>query len=452
MNTKHLSPTSVRRNRLTQAIALLLPLMALSLPTQAIELNETVEDAILHNPELREQVKAYRAIEADLRGAKGSWYPTIDLSAGIGYEEVDNQTVDNMGDGLTRRETAVKLTQNLFEGFATENEIKRQQHRLGASAYQVYATANQIALDMTEAYLNLLKQKELLKLAEDNVSTHQKILDQIIQRFEAGIGNQVEVDQAKARLALAQSNLMAEKNNYTDTMSRFQRVLGRFPDSELIKPSAELILPKTVDEAVNTALISHPTILSANADISEAQAQYDLSESNYYPRIDLEVERTWDHNLAGVEGRNEDFQAMVRLRYNLYNGGKDKAARDRTASSMQQAVEIRNNSRRQAIENINYAWNAYQYVGSQLDYVQAHIKLTYETLEGYRKQFSLGRRSLLDLLNTEDEYISALRTLVNSETEYKIAKYRILNGMGTLLDNMDIQLDMVDVDAQYAEK
>ncbi|MDG6778955.1 TolC family outer membrane protein [Thiomicrorhabdus sp. zzn3] len=451
MNTKRLSSLSSRRNCLTQTIALLLPLMALSLPTQAIELNQTVEDAILHNPELREQVKAYRAIEADLRGAKGSWYPTIDVSAGIGYEEVDNQTVDNIGDGLTRRETAVRLTQNLFEGFATENEIKRQQHRLGAAAYQVYATANQIALDMTEAYLNLLKQKELLKLAEDNVSTHQKILDQIIQRFEAGIGNQVEVDQAKARLALAQSNLMAEKNNYTDTMSRFQRVLGRFPDSELIPPSSDLILPKTVDEAVNTALISHPTILSANADISEAQAQYDLSERNYYPRVDLEVERTWDHNLAGIEGRNEDFQAMVRLRYNLYNGGKDKAERDRTASAMQQAVEIRNNSRRQAIENINYAWNAYQYVGSQLDYVQSHIKLTYETLEGYRKQFSLGRRSLLDLLNTEDEYISALRTLVNSETEYKIAKYRILNGMGTLLDNMDIQLDMVNVDAQYAE-
>lgn len=446
---------NMKRFYLTCLGGMIFPLASLFNPAMAIELNETVEDAILHNPQLREQVKAYRAIEAELDGAKGSWRPTIDLSAGIGYEEVyteDNGTVtrDTTDDGLTRREASIRLTQNLFEGFGTENEIKRQQHRLDAAAYQVEATANQIALDMTEAYINLIKEKEFVTLAEDNVETHQKILDQITQRREAGIGNQVEVDQAKARLALAQSNLMAAKNNYSDVLSRFQRVLGRFPDSELIAPNFETELPKTVEEAVDIALLNHPTILSASADIAEAQAQYDASESSYYPRIDLEIEKTYDHNIAGVEGRNEDFQAMLRMRYNLYNGGKDKAERRRTNSAMHQAIEIRNNSRRQAIENLRYAWNAHQYVGAQLDYIQAHIKMTRDTLEGYRQQFSLGRRSLLDLLNTEDEYINALRTLVTSENEYKLAEYRILNGMGTLLDTLEVQVDMAQSENDYS--
>lgn len=305
MNT--FKPETFKRTYLTLIGCMIFPISSLMSTASAMELQETVEDAIMHNPEVREQIKAYRAIQAELEGAKGSWYPTIDLSAGIGYEEVDRESVplDNTGgDGLTRREGAIRLTENIFEGFATENEIKRQQHRLDAASYQVISKANQIALDMTEAYINLVKEKELVKLSEDNVETHQKILDQIIQRREAGIGNQVEVDQAQARLALAKSNLMAEKNNYSDTLSRFQRVLGRLPDSELIPPTFEAKLPATQEEAIDQALLNHPTIRSANADIAEAQAQYDLSKAAFYPRIDLEVERTYDHNLAGIEGRD----------------------------------------------------------------------------------------------------------------------------------------------------
>ncbi len=430
-------------SRLFALSALALP-MALSYQNAyAMELNPTVEDAVLHNPEFRSQLKELRSIRADLTGAEGSWYPKIDLSAGIGYEEVDNQTIDNTGDGLTRRETAVRITENLFEGFGTVNEIERQERRMEAQAYATEAMANQVAMDMTEAYLNLLTQQKLLNLAEENVATHERLLDQITQRFDAGIGNQVEVDQAKARTSLARSNLSAAKNNYEDTLSRFQRVLGRQPDSALVEPTKALEIPQTVEEAINIALIEHPTLRSANADIAEAQAQYDASSRTFYPRVDLEVLKTWDHNLAGVEGHNEDFQAMIRMRYNLYNGGKDKAERSRTSSALHQATEIRNNSRRQTLENIRYAWNAYQYVGEQLKYVQEHMDLTLDTLTGYRQQFSLGRRSLLDLLNTEDEYINAQRSMTESQNEYRIAQYRILNGMGTLLQTMDIQLDPI---------
>jgi len=430
--------------RLFTMSALALPLALAYQSASAIELSSTVEDAVLHNPEFRSTLKELHSIRADLSGAEGSWYPTIDITAGIGYEEVDNQTIDNTGDGLTRKETAVRINQNLFEGFGTENEIKRQQFRMEAAAYQAEATANQIALDMTEAYLNMLAQQTLLGLAEENVATHEKILDQISQRFDAGIGNQVEVDQAKARLALAQSNLSAANNNYYDVLSRFQRVLGRQPDSALVDPTQILEVPASVEEAINIALIEHPTLRSANADIAEAQAQYDASSRTFYPRFDLELLKTWDDNLAGVEGKNEDLQAMIRMRYNLYNGGKDKAERRRTASALNQSAEIRNNSRRQTLENIRYAYNAYQYVGQQKEYVTQHMELTFQTLSGYRQQFSLGRRSLLDLLNTEDEYINAQRSVAESENEYRIAQYRIMNGMGTLLQSMNIQLDPIN--------
>jgi len=421
-------------------------LLTFSFNANAISLKEAVEDAVINNPEFRQEVKAYQAIEAEVKGAKGGYYPSIDLNAGIGYEEVDRPGIDNTGTGLTRRETSVKLTQNLFEGFGTQDEVNRLQYRLDAQAYKTLAKANDIALQMIQAYINLLKEKKLLNLAQTNLETHLKILDQIERRTQAGIGNQVEVDQAKARLALARSNYGSAENKFFDARAKFQRILGRMPEDNLMEPKTDFILPKTLDNAINEALIDHPTLKSANADIAAAKMQFELSGSNYYPRIDLEVEKTFDNNLSGIEGNNEYLQAMVRFKYNLYNGGRDSASRERTASNFQQATEVRNNTHRQVIENLKYAWNAKVYINNQLDYMRQHIKLTRDTLNGYRKQFSLGRRSLLDLLNTENEYINGLNTLVTSEADQLAAKYRILNATGHLLGSMGIDYGFIKTD------
>lgn len=418
--------------------------VASSLPVYAATLKETIEDAIIHNPEFRAEVKKYRGHEAEVKGARGNYYPSIDLSAGIGYEEVDRRGFSNTGDGLTRREASIKLTQNLFEGYGAVKEVDRQKYRLDAQSYKAESKANDIALSMASAYIDLLKQKELLALSEDTLETHIKILDQIAKRNDAGIGNQVEVDQAKARLALAESNFASTQNNFFDTQAKFRRVLGRDPDTDLIRPKFQYEIPSSLEEATNIALADHPTLRSANGDIAEARMQYEASDRFYYPRIDLELEKTFDNNLSGQRGRDEYLQAMLRMKYNLYRGGQDAANRERTESAYLEATEIRNNTRREVIENLRYAWNAQTYVEKQLVYTNQHIKLTHDTLAGYRQQFSLGRRSLLDLLNTENEYNSALRTLINSEAELLKSKYRILAGTGQLLSALEIEYNFYD--------
>lgn len=411
----------------------------------ATTLKEAIEDSIIHNPEFRAEVKKYRGIEAEVSGARSGYYPSIDVSAGIGYEEVDNSSIVNTGgDGLTRREASIKLTQNLFEGFGNVKDVDRQKFRLDAQSYKTESKANDIALAMTTAFVDLLKQQDLLNLSQDNLDTHIKILEQITKRNDAGIGNQVEVDQAKARLALAEANFASTQNNYFDAKAKFRRVLGRDPDNNLIRPKFNFEIPVNLEEATNIAMADHPTLRSANGDIAETRLQFDAATRNYYPRVDLELEKTFDHNLSGVKGKNEYLQAMIRLKYNLYRGGQDSANRGRTESAYLEATEIRNNTRRQLIENLRYAWNAQTYVEKQIVYTNQHIKLTHDTLTGYRKQFSLGRRSLLDLLNTENEYNGALRTLITSEAELLKSKYRILAGTGHLLNSLEIEYSFFD--------
>jgi adhesin transport system outer membrane protein len=430
----------------------LITLLSTSHQSLAITINEAIEDAIIHNPEFRQEVKTFRTRQAEVETAEGRYYPTIDLNAGIGYEEVNRPGINNEGDGLTRRETSIKLTQNLFEGFGTENEVYRQKYRLDSASFTAHAAANTVALKMATAYVNLIREKEILLLAEDNLDTHNSILQQIHKRYKAGISNQVEVDQAKARLALAQSSLGSTQNSYFDAFAKFQRVLGRKPDNALVKPKFTFNLPKTLEQATRTALINHPTLRSANADVADARAQYDSSNQNYYPTIDLEIEKTFDDNLSGVEGRNEYLQAMIRLKYNLYNGGRDSDNKERTVAEYHRSSEIRNNSRRQVIENLRFAWNARDFISEQIEFQNQHIKLTYETLTGYRKQFSLGRRSLLDLLNTESEHISATRTLINSKADLLIAKYRILSSTGNLIDELGIRYTFIAAEGDYQDE
>ena len=129
-------------------------------PSYAMELVPTIEDAIIHNPEFREQLKVHQGAQAELEGAEGSWLPTVDIAAGIGLEETDKKSTGT-STSLTRKETSIRVTENLFEGFKTENEIDRQQAKMDAAAYSAEAKANQIALDMTEAYVNLLSYLDL---------------------------------------------------------------------------------------------------------------------------------------------------------------------------------------------------------------------------------------------------------------------------------------------------
>lgn len=420
----------------------------------AITMEEAVTDAIVHNPQFRENVKLFRTIEAENEASNAGYYPKIDLSIGLGYEAVEtSQGFSNTyTKGLLRRESSIRITQNLFNGFGDQKEIERQAYRLDAQAYKTEASANDIAIDMIEAYLNFIKHQELLTLSSENLNTHERILNQVTTRLTAGIGNQVELDQVNARLALARSNFASAQNEFHNAKARFRRALGRDSDNILVRPEFTYELPQDINAAINLALVDHPTLRSASSDIASQRSEFEASDKTFYPQVDLDLEKTFDSGVSGFERPSQSYQVMVRMKYNLYNGGRDQANQARTASRYHQATEVRNNTRRQIIENLQYAWNGNRFTSEQLVYINQHIKLTLDTLNGYRKQFTLGRRSLLDLLNTENEYTSALKTLINTESDALVAKYRILATTGHLLPYLNINYKFVAAEADHNDE
>jgi adhesin transport system outer membrane protein len=412
--------------------------LALSPAVLAENLKEVVQQTISTNPEIQVFINDRLARDQEVRQARSGYYPEINLNAGIGYEWTDNPTTSPDDEELTRKEASLELRQMLFDGFATRSEVQRQQARVNSAAHKISEIAEKTALRTIEVYLELIKQNQLLSLAEENLKAHQRIFDQIERRSESGVSRKADFDQISGRLALAESNTVASKNNVMEAEANYIRVVGQKPVKLEQSSIAQGMIPANVEDAVATAIGNHPTLQSALSDVDAAMAQHEAAKHAYYPRFDFELGRTWNEDIDGVKGNNEDLTAMIRMRWNLFRGKHDEARREETALLINEAKEIRNNAIRQAEEGVRLSWASYQSTKAQLAFLEKHMAASKQTRKAYAKQFDIGQRSLLDLLDTENEVFESSKAFLTAEYTNQFAQYRILAGMGKLLDSLEV--------------
>ena len=402
------------------------------LPATALTLSEAVRFTLESNPEVQAARHQLRSRSEEIRQAKAGYLPSLDVAAGIGRETIDTPANDEVT--LTRHEASVAARQIIFDGFATREEVERQRARYSSAQHLLLSTEERLGLRVAEVYLNLLRQGDLLDLARATLYEHQNIHDQMVLRNKSGVGSRADLNQITARLALSQSNMITVQNNLLDAQTNFYRVTGIEPQlNSLSEPQVEQNQPVSQASAEALALKQHPTLRSAGADVDSAVAQYEASKSVFWPRLQLEVDKSWDENIAGVEGENEDLIVALRMTYNLYSGGGDSARRRQTAHLLEEAREVRNNTSRQVVESLRLSWSAHQAIRAQMKYMELHVRAARDTKQAYQQQFNIGRRTLLDLLNTENELVDARRALINAGFDRLFAQYRIFNSMGQLL-------------------
>ena len=405
-------------------------------------LEEIVRETIETNPDVLIAGSERDAVEQQMEQARAGFFPQADITLGTGWEYNDNPTTRTVSGGsrnFNRDEAEILVRQLLYDGKGTESEFERQRARVNSRAYDTFSTAEVTGLKAVEVYLDVIKGQKLVQLAVDNLENHQETYDRIVKRGERGVGSQADVQQALGRLALAKTNLMAEKNNLDDAIAAFTNVVGHEPGS-LAEPTAlEELLPATFDDAVAEALDNHPRLKSAEADIEAAENQHEAARALFFPRVHLEVSGSNNDNMDGISGRNKDAQAMIRGRYN-FTGGKDLARRQETVYELTQAKEVRDRTRRQVIESIQLSWNAFETAKQQLEFFKVHVDASKQALLAYRKQFNIGQRTLIDLLDQENEVFQANINYVNGLNEVLFSTYRILAGTGKLLWGLDIPL------------
>jgi adhesin transport system outer membrane protein len=408
-------------------------------PVNALTIQEAIKDMLANNPDVQEDRQEILARAHEIRGAKAGYLPTLDAAVGVGREWTTSRATGNTGLILDREEASISLRQMVYDGNKTGSEVDRQKARYKSAVFSAINTQENAALRASQAYINVLRHAELLSLLKNSLDEHQNIYDQTSLRSEAGVGSRADVDQISVRLSLATSNFIAGKNNFLNALSQFQGLIGYIPDASLMEPPVGMSLPASLDESLTIAFVEHPTINSAAADIEAAEAQYAASKSERHPTLHLEGDRSWNEDIDGVVGENKDWVVALRLRYNIYNGGKDSALRKETSELLQKAKDVARGAKWETEEGMRLSWYAYEATLQQLEHLVVHVQSVTATKEAYVKQFNIGRRTLLDLLNTEGELVRAQQTYTNTKYDQLYSQIRVLNSSGQLTKGLGVK-------------
>ena len=425
----------------------MLAILLIARVANAAELNDIVADSIQAHPEILEQVHVFRQADRDRDIAVSGWRPSVDLQASTGQYRTESPFTQNILREYNSNRAELSLTQNLFNGFDTTYQQEQTEARLRSALFEIFDTADNIALDVVQAYVDVLRQHKLVELADKNVSNHERILAQIRERSESGVGRRSELQQTEGRVARAHASLIAQQNNLQDAESRLHEVLGRYVVvTRLQDPELPQHPGRTLDELIDLALQNHPAIKVASFNVEAALADSSRARSNNYPKLDLQLAKEIGNDISGLEGNLDETRVVLNLSYNLYRGGADRATERKRISAVHQNQEFARKVQRQVINTLRLAWAADQSLQQQMSFLRAHIEKSRETVESYGEEFFIGQRDLIDLLNAENELNSAQNQHANAFYDAMGARYRILEGIGILFPALDLEVSVGEDD------
>lgn len=419
----------------------------------ALTLTDVVQETISTHPQMKVKEEILREKEQELVNVKSGYLPTIDLSYSIGPEVTRTITNNQNRASLTRKDATVTLKQNLFSGFDTMNGVKQKKELILSASENVNETANSLAIESINAYLSVLKYSALYKTAQENVALHTKYLDQIKKTVEGGIGINSNYTQTLSRFENVTSEEYLAKLEYLNIVSSYQRVLpGKVFVEELEEPTLGQLKYKNLDLLIKDCIENNPIIKGLKSEINASKALVARNKSKYYPTVDLVAQSYWNKNLNGISTNNEaplsssnydsesGYNALVVFKYNIFNGFADKSNIEMSKHKLLQNHNSLSDNERILKLNIEIAWNTYHITEKSLEHIKKDILATSETVAYYQKEYELGRRSLIDLLNVSIEYNNAKKRKINAEFEQLLAYYKIMSYSNKLLSEMHVSI------------
>ncbi|MGL4240728.1 MAG: TolC family outer membrane protein [Beijerinckiaceae bacterium] len=409
----------------------------------AQSLTAVIREAVGANPELGAVRSNRRAIDQELQAANGLNRPTVDLSASAGVKAGDipdtRQGRETRRIGRDRASAGVTVTQNLFDGFEGDSERRRQGERVNSARSRVADTANSIALRTAQAYLEVQRSGMVVSVARQNVAAHENILARVKARSDGGGGSPVDANVAGARVEASRAFLAEAEARTRDAATLYRTVVGRAPGRLQPVQAPVKALPRTVEIAVSEAVQIAPSVVAALADTRAAEAAIDTAKSRFYPRLDAQVGVDTSYGLFNRDRSRVEGTAMLVLRHNLYRGGIDTA---RVAEARERSFEARDaaeNAKRIVEREVRFAWSAIQSAQARRAALGRQLEQNKAAFGGYVQQYELGQRTLIDILDIQNEMFISQTNMVTEDFSGRYSVFRVLAAIGRLLPALGIE-------------
>ncbi|HEV3116060.1 MAG TPA: TolC family outer membrane protein, partial [Gemmataceae bacterium] len=407
-----------------------------SAKAEAFTIVDAISQAVQTNPGVGEATANRRATDAELHQSQGTLLPQVRLEASGGPERFNQTAVvpAPTGNGLwlPARTGSVVIRQTLFDGFASINEIWRQSARVDAAAHRVHERSELIALDAAEAYISMIRFSRLITVSQDNVAAHRRILDNVQARFNGGRAGEGDLQQALERVAAAEAALAEFRQSLEDARAAYRKSVGLEPIN-LRAPGRLRGLPASKDESLAVALRYNPTIRAAQSDADAAKYGFDATAGSFAPNVSLEGRTLRGIDSDTIFGPRSESSGKVVLGWDIFTGGQDSWKRAAAAERYNEQKMRHARLQRDAFESLDKAWAARTITSDRAAALLRQVNADRKAIAAYNKEYELGQRSLIDLLNAENQLYNGLVSLESTRDVAIFADYQLLAAMGQLL-------------------
>ncbi|WEK45473.1 MAG: TolC family outer membrane protein [Candidatus Andeanibacterium colombiense] len=422
------------RNRL----ALLGGAAALLSPTPVLA--DTLKDALVSayntNPTLQSARANQRATDESVPINRASGLPS--LSANGSYTEQLKDSVPDLTDSTANRSVAAGLSLSvpIYSGGSVRNSVKAAETRVGAGQADLRGTESSVFSTVVAAYMDVILNESLVSLATNNVNVLGVNLQSTSDQFQIGNLTRTDVAQSESRLAIAQSDLRTAQANLANARERYIQQVGIVP-SDLQAPPPLPGLPKSPEDAVSTALDDNPDVLAAHERSKAADYDIDVAGAGRLPTVELFSNGNYNNSLGTTPGLASIYpnsyssaSAGVRATIPLFQGGRPAAQERQAQARSAAALEDEIGTERSVIAQVRSAWSSLEAANSVIQSSQKAVSATELSLEGTRAENTVGNRTILDILNAQQELLNAQVQLVTARRNAYVAGFTLLAAMG----------------------
>ena len=401
---------------------------------------QAARKAVQTNPEVQARWYGFQAAGDERDVARGGYFPQGDLRASVGRESRVSPTLGDVG-RYSFNTTQITLTQMLFDGMFTPNEVKRLGQARLTRYYELLDASETAALEAVRAYADVVRYRELVEAATQNYAENKQSSQQVEERAKGGVGRGADVEQASGRVALAESNLLTELTNLHDVSARYLRIVGeRAPTNPSFLPDPFQLgtMPASSDALLRDGLQGSPAFNAAVENARTYATAIASRKAAFLPRLDLRAYASRENDTGGVPGNTRVNGVELMLNYNFFRGGSDMARERQAVDQSAQALALQEKVCRDVRQTLSIAYSDVRSLNEQRAYLDQHRLATEKSREAYRQQFDIGQRTLLDLLDSQNEYFEATRAYINAHYNQVTAQARTLAGMGRLVTALGV--------------
>jgi len=430
-----MSPMGVRK----ASILALLPVAAFALsalPAAAQSLDEALASAYQSNPVLQAARAQLRSTDELVPEALSGWRPTVNAEAagGAGIDE-------NHNNGRLLGLAELRIIQPVYTGGRTTAAVSQAENLVQAQRAQLVAAEQQVLLQSVNAYLDVVRAESVLKLDQSNEKVLRDQRDSARRRRAAGTLSDTDVSQAETRLALAQAQRTQAEASLNSARAAYVQQIGENPGN-LTTPALPPGLPASKDETI-AAAARHPNVIAAQFAEKAARDGVDVVLGEMLPQVSVEGDLLTDKETARV---------LARVTIPIYQAGSVDA-RARSSKETYGARRFDTDTqRRQADAEAAAAWYAFEAAGAQISYFQTQVETAKRALAGTQRDEAAGVRTLLDVLDAQQELLGAETNLVGAQHDQIAAAHRVLAAVGRLTaHDLSLPVTLYDFEEHYLE-